>query len=196
MPGFGLGPRSWPWPQARTGPWPQARNLEVLASAPGKDAAADQSANDAVAQKEAALREELRALHKRYEHEEPMAEEQQGRVKAEYRKRHAELEQQLRNATAAGPAGSGVELLALGAAADHSADDAAAQKEDSLREKLHALHKRYEHEEPMAEEQQGRVKAEYRKRHAELEQQLRNATAAAIGSARTAFSEQLGAVGL
>merc|ERR1719311_1003807 len=107
-----------------------------------------------------------------------MAEEQQGRVKAEYRKRHAELEQQLRNATAAGPTGSGVELLALGAAADHSADDTAAKKEAALREKLRALHKRYEHEEPMAEEQQGRVKAEYRKRHAELEQQLKDATAA------------------
>merc|ERR1719247_3696479 len=85
-------------------------------------------------QREAALREELRALHKRYMHEEPMAEEQQGRVKAEYRKRRAELEQQLRDATAAGPAGSSVDFLAVGAAADHSADDAAAKKEAALRE--------------------------------------------------------------
>merc|ERR1719158_1820083 len=111
-----------------------------------------------------------------------MAEEQQWRVKAEYRERHAELERQLRNATAAGPERSSVELLALGAAADQSANDAAAQREAALREELRALHKRYEHEEPMAEEQQGRVKAEYRERRGELEQQLRDTEVAATGN--------------
>merc|ERR1712139_609731 len=90
------------------------------------------------------------------------------------------------------------EVTQLLATTNSTRDDAATEAKHvvALEEKLRALHKQYMHDEPMAEEQQGRVKAKYRERRAELEERLRRAKAAEAEDNSTVFVERLATRGL